>query len=480
MTFKGILELIIDRPLVFLCGCAVDKNNIKDDRREILKKAIAREWRDDKIKSIPLIVDYFFKQELIEKYSLKVNLLEEIVANVSYCTYIFLDTMSTSYELGQFTNYSYSHNKVRVLVDNEYEARNNCYIGGYISLSFDGKFIKYDAKYNPKGYISFKKRTLPSKLKELIKNDNPVNNQYKESISLSFTNENAELTNGLFKYKRFDDSLIFTCNLFTLFYFVTGVYHMHHKEIFKDGVDSISIESLAFKEFENKVIEEIFRSYLYNANPDERKIIFDNSVKPSLFIENFNEEELIYHCLSSSFLLPLSGSRFKNLLGREYQRMSFGENSLEPLRDYISSYEYIIEKNKKYEYQKLPTITKECSIRGKRRLITTYTNDYYGKNLRLLHNRILNDVLSILPSSTSSFAYKTKLNCLKCVKEHFGNTYFIKIDISKYFDSIKYTNLVHMITGFVDNKISTIINYNFSTQRVYDDVSLSSPIFERK
>ena len=156
---KYLSKMLINRPLVFLCGVAIPDNQDmeKRDRRLILKKEITERTKQlDNNKNItyqvmPIIVDYILNDKVTKGMSM--SLLEEIVSAISYKTYIFLDSMATSYELGLFTN-SNTTNDVRVLVGKGYKTRSNCQIGVYIQKAHK-EFIEYTVEYNEKGFSYF-------------------------------------------------------------------------------------------------------------------------------------------------------------------------------------------------------------------------------------------------------------------------------------------------------------------------------------
>ena len=102
----------IYRPLVFLCGPYYNKDNPLN-RRKILfdyirskrETIILGEKNKFVFSLVPVIVDEIFSDnKLIDDLGLNLKELEEIVANISYRTYIFLDSMSTSFEYGLFGN----------------------------------------------------------------------------------------------------------------------------------------------------------------------------------------------------------------------------------------------------------------------------------------------------------------------------------------------------------------------------------------
>lgn len=95
-------SISVERPIIFLCGPYFDKNN-PSDRRTILYEYLKEIFNDQ---VISLIIDDFLTFENIQDPNINVQLLEEIFAAISNCTYIFLDSMSSASELGLFANHT--------------------------------------------------------------------------------------------------------------------------------------------------------------------------------------------------------------------------------------------------------------------------------------------------------------------------------------------------------------------------------------
>ena len=120
-------EVLIKRPIIFLCGPYFKKDN-KSDRRYLLRKCFRKHYRDC---VLPLIIDDFLTKDNIKDDKINIQLLEEIFAIISYKTYIFLDTMSSAVELGLFTNNVYN-NSISVFVPH-LEDRNCGTIGVFVN-----------------------------------------------------------------------------------------------------------------------------------------------------------------------------------------------------------------------------------------------------------------------------------------------------------------------------------------------------------
>lgn len=461
--------LDMSKPLVFLCGPFFD--GTPEDRRSVLKKYIEDNWYKNEedgsyIHGIPLIVDLFFNEERIKGTQLKTNLLEEIISNVSYKTYIFLDSVSTGYELGQFTNYSYGNNNTEVFVDNEYENRPSNKIGGYINLSFNNRFIRYDCEYKKvenERYIFFRKNDgkiiIPKTILEQLNLDNPINNLYNPIHKISFTQQRSKIMDdGVFIYTFIDGLFTIESSLKNLFYFVSMVYRSHSHMVDYQKLPS-SVEERNFKDFVNKVKSELMSSFISISK--DRHIIRE-LVKPNseyrLMCGVIDVNLLIYHMLFLSILYVAYKGGKKEYLTAESSKIRFSINHKDDF-DAFGIVDSDLYKNLtkiKNDYYGLAITKKVLYKRGKRRKIVCYKNNYHGVLLRQFHEEVNSKLLSLLPSSELSFAYKDNLSTKDCIKKHEGNTFFYKIDIEKYFESIRFSRISYLINKYLTWRVNVV------------------------
>lgn len=120
-------EVLIKRPIIFLCGPYFKKDN-KSDRRYLLRKCFRKHYRDC---VLPLIIDDFLTKDNIKDDKINIQLLEEIFAIISYKTYIFLDTLSAASELGLFMNHAFT-NSVVAYVPKKSDILNKSNIGYFV------------------------------------------------------------------------------------------------------------------------------------------------------------------------------------------------------------------------------------------------------------------------------------------------------------------------------------------------------------
>lgn len=479
------------RPLVFLCGPAYQKDN-PDDRRNILKRYINKEWRrnieNDYVHAIPVIVDDFFKPEEVRKagLSIQINIIEEIISNIAYKTYIFLDTMSTSYELGQFTNFAYNTENVSVFVDKQYKTRNNNFIGEYIQDSFANKFIEYDAVYNNRGHIFFPykikgnkiKRQIPSSLIVKLNNDNPalINDTFTYKINFV---EDRKLLNssGVILAEKNDNELVFSFSQKNLFYYVTSVYTNLRKKTLKDFPKSIDDEK--FISFKSELRKELLTSYVsWSKNKTNNSYILSNNFSMLIRCGNLDSDLLIYHMLYISFMMKDYDSSSSYLIrGEDFfsialEGVAFPDSEIDMLSVLNRNF---VNRLSSFKDEKIKTaiVKRTIKTRNKKRHIVAYSDNYSGRQLRSLHENILDSFLNMLPSSDFSYAYKKNRNTLMCLKAHEGNSYFVKLDIHKYFESISMSKMSCKISEFIQMRYSTLFNkityFNRVKSKIFSD-----------
>ena len=498
-SFISFLDL--RRPLVFLCGPAIHDETT--DRRCILKKYINREWKrinvidnKDYVNAYPFIVDSLFNPDEINAKGLdiKINVVEEIISNIAYKTYIFLDTMSTSYELGQFTNYAYDKNDVTVFLDRGYQDRVNNVVGEYINKSLSHKYVLYDATYNNRMHISFPKGrrgklTIPREIVEVLKSDNPVINNTNTIPPLFFSNLEEDVNNiGTIVYKKENNKLSFSFSIKNLFYFVASVY----RRVRESNAISLreipnSVDDISFVDFLSTLKRELLTTFVVKNNKDRNYgFILTHDYETTIKVGTFNSCELIYHMLYVIYMLMEYGGNSGYPVAsmkRLSSGYSFSNSVIDLLHIQNSHIKSVLNKWESNLVERNNSVkVNRYKIKGKYREIVSYSNNHFGNQLRYLHKMIFDSLLYILPSSKASFAYKKGCNCLDCISEHEGNTYFAKFDIHHFFESIKLSNVKYKISKYINNQYETrlIKNYNSTKVRaaIFKDLSsLVKPLF---
>lgn len=467
MGFSHFISYLdIRRPLVFLCGPAYDENN-PSDRRLILRGYINSKWnrsekdKKDYINAFPIIVDNFFKPDEIrsEGLNIRINVIEEIISNIAYKTYIFLDTMSTSYELGQFTNFAYNSENVSVFIDKQYKNRISNSIGNYIKESFQKNFVEYSAAYDSRGNIFFpfkkeSKHRIPKEIIDALEKDNPANINVNLLYPISFSTDSQCVNNpGTIVCEKREHELLFDFSIKNLFYFVSATYRNIKEtksQLLKEMPKSIFDES--FVAFLEELKKELLASFVCcSKSKNGRSFVLASDFSLTIKVGNMDSSELIYHMLYISFMLANYGGKQIYAVSK-YDSLFYGASFASSEIDYLDIKSNHIKKLlNKYKKQSidLGTVEKTLIIRGKKRNIVAYKDNYSGKELKYLHKEILNSFLFVLPSSDASFAYKEKTNAKMCLEAHKGNTYFIKYDINKYFESISIFRVIKKISNYI-------------------------------
>ena len=503
-----ISYLDVRRPLVFLCGPAYRKDDPLD-RRFILRRYINRHWvrinENDKdyINAFPIVVDELFSPDDIrtENLNIRISVIEEIISNIAYRTYIFLDTMSTSYELGQFTNFAYNLDSVSTFVDNQYEKRTNNVVGGYIKESFQQRLIQYQASYDNRGHIFFPsnkkgKPEIPKEIVSILERDNPINNSNLFLQRIKFSTNIDDINNpGVILCKKDQNKLNFSFSIKNLFYYVSSVYR-RTKRNGRIKLDKMppSIDSEVFLSFYKELEKELLASFVCcTQTASSRSYLISPDFSISISVGNIGSLDLIYHMLYISFMISnykgnksyvVSDKDAKNQFEPEPpEGLGFPNSEVDMLNIRNKHLEKIIT-NHNNQFPRRGIVEKTLKIKNKTRKIVAYSNDFYGKGLKYIHKEVFESFLRVLPSSSSSYAYKEKCNTLMCLEQHKGNQFFAKFDIHKYFESISMALTINKICSYVvmqyNNRFNKIFyHYKIKTEIGKDISFLIRPLFHK-
>src|SRR5690606_1075436 len=97
-------KLDLTHSYVFLCGSYYNSSN-EFDKRLILRKYI------EKFNNLsPIIIDNAFNLDGFKDKTLKVGLMEEIIAKIAQFTIIIVESFSSSVELGLFSSSGKNNN----------------------------------------------------------------------------------------------------------------------------------------------------------------------------------------------------------------------------------------------------------------------------------------------------------------------------------------------------------------------------------
>lgn len=98
--------------------------------------------------------------------------------------------------------------------------------------------------------------------------------------------------------------------------------------------------------------------------------------------------------------------------------------------------------------------------KSKIRTITAYSKLEEGINLKKKHNKIKEKLYEIFEEkkTTFTYAYQKDSNTKKMVQKHLNSTYFLKVDIFSFFDSILHEKLISKIgKKLIDKDIRTTV-----------------------
>ena len=438
-SFKYTLSSItIDRPLVFLCGPHEDPAL---SRREKLLKFIS-DIKGDKTRLMPIIVDDLFENSFVKSNDLDLSLLEEIISAVSYKTYIFLDSMSTSYELGLFTNH-FADNQVKVFLEKDFQTRGMNSIGGFILNSFSN-IVEYSGTRTMLGRIQFSGSTTPTEIASSINDDFQNWASLKTPISFKKVEENGNQF-GVFYVEELPGVLRFHLSLKTFFYILAYSY----KES-KENFDSEGISHLK---------EELYFRYLaqLKEDPHQAELILKKP-KVVFCVSSFHEEKLIHHIVSILQRIEEVNKKRSSpyviwtpvTFAKSYQAITFDLFSL--VSDDSAKTKKILKHY--YRHPEDFVVRKKILTSNKIREITTYSNNSNGRYLKEFHQKIVDRFSSLAEASEGAFAYKKGCSAKKCVMQHLDSISFLKLDIHHFFASISYRILLKKIYSLISGLLS--------------------------
>ncbi len=438
----------------FLCGPYTDLANGKD-RRNIIYK-----WSKNKKTERPffIIVDNLFnKSGYIKKYNISFKLIEEIISLLSDHTYIFLDTLSSAYELGLF-NTNFSNNKITIFADSgRKESKTLPKIGEYIRKSFDeNNIIEYDASYDSAGNIFFKDNKIPKNimqkfLDDLQNDDDSIYFEVGENIDINVAGNircyyNNELKNIHIKV-----------GIKTLFYILCAIRNKTRKKEFKLCKKDEIIEST------KKIIMDLcvdqkpnifYKSgYFFN----KTDVVFDSiySYNSTIYFDN-----IIVHLLyffvritdrSAKGCIPYFASYSKSRRNFIYENSKFSFSIFNSERFSEEELNFIEQANN-WNGISPYIVYKELRFKHKKREVITYKHNKYGKYLKNIHIKIAKLFECFMAKDQFSYGYMSGKSCLDCVKKHANSKSFLKLDIQNFFGSIRSYSVGKVIFSLIFNE----------------------------
>lgn len=468
MYYRKLPNTIINtRPLVFLCGPYIEENNPKDRRNILrknlgnLKRNIAYEDKNFTIRPLALIVDKLFEgigDEEQEK--INIALFEEIVAACSYKNYIFVDTMSTVLELGLFSN-SYADNKTTAFLPSDYELFKPT-IGFFVEETMkksqniqmcrykNSRYNKIISEENQKrvieNLVGFRKNIVPKNIEKEIDKDF-VHSYEAYTIYIDFTRDFREKDKIYFEYNY--KELIFNVPIKILLYLVQKYSEAERiKDILLEYFYQYSCrnnERLGFIYYMAKIkkVKFIVHSpFAYN---------FKDVVLNMQYLINAIKDRSQEGRYSQKFYnleyKELDYSLYKNSKVKFHEVLGFGSKD-------VGGLEKLLNKQKK------ALTTKFLYINGKKRTIDMYKGTSEGYKLREVHTHISEVLNRLIEINDSSYAYRKEVSIKDCVNNHVGNKYFLKIDIHKFFESIRKVSMNKILKMNLSSDIENSYDQN--------------------
>lgn len=462
--------MVVQHPIVFLCGPAYSRKD-ESDRRNIMLKFFDERF-DRRI--IPLIIDDFVTLKNINDNSINVQLLEEIFASISSKTYIFLDSMSTASELGLFANHS-NNNKIHVMLPYKTDILEDRvgYFVSSIMLGQNKRRINLDY-YRPKikkiaiasshtiehyGFINDK---LPNEIANKILNDSTLDKISKD-IGISYSSEVPQ-NFAEFNLSIKVDNIDVRISTKTLFYIIVKL--VYNKYIDKKFLKDKSINKVTEK-FINEIYVDIRKTIALSISIKYFEKLYN--YKDVNIITNLNNEIRIQikHILKFIFLYhesePRNGkmfiNRFDKILLIKDGDLKENPYDLFKLNDDIVELIYKIRSNKDCYFEEF-----EINKNRKKRVLCRYKNNLDGEKSRALHDKLLDTIKNNINLSNYSYAYQNGKSIVSCVEQHLNSNYFLKFDIRNYFNSIDLNLLTSDLIKELDidiifkKHIETIIN----------------------
>lgn len=446
MEYTLLKEIVIERPILFLCGPYFDKDN-KGDRRLILQNYLNEQY---KRKYIPLVIDDFLTEENIQDKSISIQTMEEICAAISCKTYIFLDTMSASAELGIFANSAYM-NYIDVFIPAVSDIYNKSNVGYFVR---DAVLQKHSDRVNCLEYrpgierkaiatdyvtehYTFVQDKLPPNLAKRIAED-PILHETEKHCLYVQNEKDMPGTPYRIMYQKNKRVLEISISLKLLFYVTASIVLLRYADRLKQKRDS------DFAKFDIDGITDSVRGCFKNyIEAEEKKDFSDCQVSLHTALQK-KDRDLIYHIVKFVhvyFLYSRYGNYYlvkdplKNILkkipgGTHPNQIFVFDEEKRQLAEDINQ--------KKDQYYERISIQKN----RKRREIIKYRDDEYGEKARAFHKELIKGIEKFYTPCEVSYAYQKGKNIIDCVKNHKESISFLKYDVRKFFNSIKLDRLL--------------------------------------
>ena len=415
-------EVLIKRPIIFLCGPYFKKGN-KSDRRYLLRKCFRKHYRDG---VLPLIIDDFLTEDNIKDSNVNIQLLEEIFAAISCKTYIFLDTLSAASELGLFMNHAFT-NSVVAYVPKESDILNKSNVGYFVKdvilkmNSEQAKCIEYrpaitrsvissDYAVEHYGFIA---DIVPENIEKEIASDIIFKDKKEKSL---YTEENEQYPDDDFHifYKTRDGKTILHISIGMLFDVVMSLmYELNQSKLVTNKEATIAdfnVDAI------QRITKEVFLNYLIKKGihcGKEIELYTKLSYSFDTIVYHMVTFCYIYHCYSTYRGLRLVDKHMDTIL--DTCEEINGNNPLQVFG--ISEEDYLLVESCASNQQKFYTSFTITKGKKKRELVK-YVDTEKGHAMRKIHEKMMSSLREKYTSSELSFAYKKGGSIKKCVELH--------------------------------------------------------------
>lgn len=451
-------RILIRKPIFFLCG-SIYRNNLTD-KRFIFKKYIEKKLNNN---VHVLIIDDFISKERME-VNLDISLFEEIFASISFVTYIFIESFSSVAELGLFSNSKTNNNMVAIIPKGNNLINNKLgYFLKDIMLDNDVReFVVYDPKVQRFAYGTdyvdehyyFYNNCLPIKIASNFDNKIESITDYTDLTISEYDVYKRKLL--FYEFSLDEVKKICYVNEKTMFYLISGFIEKNfsQSEIIYHEITDSTVERI-YSQLNNSINNSLY--YYKNLFYDYEVNIINSNISTVDFIKysiHFNKY-FYQHLLNQNNPHEKSIVKFDDLFHINsnifYKKANdIFEFSYHKFRETIRKKDYIYSFNI-YNNKKV-------------RKIITYKTDEQNK---LKENHILiNECLRKYMDdkkivNNNSFAYKRNHNTLQCISCHKNSRVFLKIDISKFFESINPNIVFNNLINLMQNDISKYYNNKY-------------------
>lgn len=442
MNEYTILDKIkIDRPILFLCGPYYESKN-KTDRRAILKSKISELY--DK-KFLPLIIDDFLTKNNIRDESISIQLMEEICAAISLQTYIFLDTLSTSAELGIFANSSFM-NELKIFIPKVNDIYNKNNVGFFVKevalKSQNGKTRVYE--YRPRvrrnalatdyivEFYSFVNDTIPNNIMEMLVEDPLLHERETHVIKIDKKNERPQTPFDVC-YSIEDNNITIYTSIKLLFYTTLSIVFCEYNDFFKKKIDDYSKINI------DEIKRVVDKSYL-NLIKRNTYVNLDRieNIRLCTVLKKEYDEKVINHIIKFLHVFNNYSDYNKEILFKDPRGKIINQiteskyiSDIFPLSDKQCELAVSINCNPGEYFERI-TIKKG----KKEREIVKYRDEPKGYEAKEFHKYILQCLEKKYRFSEHSYAYQKGKSIKQCAEKHIKSRGFIKYDIKGFFNSI--------------------------------------------